>query len=90
MAGLALWGRGVMHRGYGPIRRISGPYTVLGMPSAFIAGFLFTFDIYGGRLGTALLWPFYLGLSGLFLLSLFALALTSERRVFHRNDRQLQ
>ncbi len=80
MAGLALWGLGLMHRGYESVRKISGPYIVLGILSTLVPGFLFTFDVYGARMGASLLWPFYLGLSGLFLLSLFGLALAGERQ----------
>ncbi len=79
MAGLALWGLGLMHRGYEPFQKISAPYIVLGLFTAFGAGFLFTFDLYGGHFGVPVLWPFYLALSVLFLLSLFGLALSSEK-----------
>ena len=79
MAGLTLWGLGLMHRGYEPFQKISAPYIVLGLFTAFGAGFLFTFDLYGGKFGAPVLWPFYLALSVLFLLSLFGLALSSEK-----------
>jgi len=79
MAGLALWGLGLMHRGYEGLRRISGPYIVLGMLCTFGTGFLFTFDLYGRNFGTPVLWPFYLALSALFLLAVLGIALSSEK-----------
>jgi uncharacterized membrane protein len=79
IAGLALWGLGLMHRGHESFQKISGPYFVLGMLCTFGTGFLFTFDLYGGRFGIPVLWPFYLALSGLFLLSLFGLALSYDK-----------
>jgi uncharacterized membrane protein len=79
MAGLALWGLGLMHRGYERLQKISGPYIVVGMLLTFGTGFLFTFDLYGGKFGAPVLWPFYLALSVLFLLALFGLALSSEK-----------
>ncbi len=79
MAGLTLWGLGLMHRGYESLQKISAPYVVLGLLTAFGAGFLFTFDLYGGKFGATVLWPFYLALSVLFLLSLFGLARSSEK-----------
>jgi len=79
MTGLALWGLGLMHRGYEGFRKISDPYIVLGILCTFGTGFLFTFDLYGGHFGAPVLWPFYLALSVLFLLSLFGFALSSEK-----------
>jgi len=79
MAGLALWGLGLMHRGYEGLRRISAPYIILGMLCTFGTGFLFTFDLYGRNFGAPVLWPFYLALSALFLLAVLGLALSSER-----------
>ncbi len=79
MAGLALWGLGLMHRGYERYQKISGPYFVLGMLCTFGTGFLFTFDLYGGRFGAPVLWPFYLALAGLCLLSLFGFVLSYDK-----------
>ncbi len=69
MAGLSLWATGLMHRGWSSLRSLSAPYLVLGTLVAFSAGFVLTFDVFGGKFGSHGLMFFYVGLVCLFLMS---------------------
>ena len=81
MAGVALWGIGLMHRGSSGFRKISGAHMVLGMSATLIPGFLLTFDIYGERLGGWQLWLFYLVIAGIFFLSVIGRWLSREQEI---------
>jgi len=81
MAGIALWGMGLTHRGSSRFRKISDAYIVSGMLAALIAGFLLTFDIYGERLGAVQLWLFYLVIPGIFLLSILGRWISGEQEI---------
>ncbi len=79
LSGVALWGMGLMHRAGSKVRSISSPFIVLGVLAAFIPGFLLTFDLYGERLGSTSLGPFYAAIAVLFFLSLVGLGFSRDK-----------
>ncbi len=79
MAGIVLWGIGLMHREWKSLRIISGPYIILGSLITFSAGYILTFDIHGLSLLSEALLIFYVGITALFLLSVIPRFLSKER-----------
>lgn len=79
MTGAALWSTGLMHRGFPALRRIAGPYIVIGVLVTFAAGFVLTFDVYTESMGSARLMLFYAGITLLFLASIATFALSREK-----------
>ena len=76
LAGLALWGLGLMHRARNALRPLSPPYVVIGALVSFSAGFVFTFDVFRGNFGSAGLIVFYLGAVFLFLVSVISVVVS--------------
>lgn len=70
MAGIALWSTGLMHRGFESLKKISGPYILYGAFITFTAGYVLTFDVFRGSFGAGNFLDFYLGILGLFLISI--------------------
>lgn len=79
MAGLMLWAVGLAHKKYEATRELSDPYVVLGALSAFIPGYILTFEIVRHRLGTPELGPFYIGMGVIFALAMFLFVASKER-----------
>jgi uncharacterized membrane protein len=80
MCGLALWGAGLMHRGIERLKTISAPYIVTGMFITFVAGYLLTFDIHISMFGpgSRSLFPFYVGITIIFMASAVVRLVLSE------------
>lgn len=76
MAGLVLWMVGLMHKGIEPLRRISSPYTILGLVLTFSGSYILTFDVFREAMGSRELLVFYLPMAGIFLCALIIYALT--------------
>lgn len=79
MAGISLWSIGLMHRGFDPLRKLSGPYIVSGLLLTFSAGFILTFDVFKETFGSGALIMFYAGIIGLFLISAVLYLLSREK-----------
>lgn len=79
MAGIALWGTGLMHRGFKSFKTISSPYIVFGILLTFVAGFILTFDVFRGRFGSDSLFIFYTGIVILFLISIISYSLSKDK-----------
>lgn len=80
IAGITLWGIGLMHSGFKSFKMISGPYIVSGIFAAFICGFILTFDeLFRVQLGSEELLVFYGGMVGLFLLSILLYLLSKDK-----------
>jgi uncharacterized membrane protein len=79
MAGISLWSIGLMHRGYDPLRKLSGPYIALGLLVTFSAGYILTFDVFKETFGSEALIMFYSGTIGLFLISAVLFSLSREK-----------
>jgi uncharacterized membrane protein len=79
LAGISLWGTGIMHRSWNALRPLSSPYVVIGACVSFSAGYVFTFDVFRGTFGSAGLFPFYLGVVLLFLLSMVVVVVSREK-----------
>lgn len=60
MAGIALWGIGIMHREWKSLRIISSPYIILGSLITLSAGYILTFDIFGLSFVSDALLMFYI------------------------------
>jgi len=67
VAGIALWGIGLMHRDWRSLRDISSPYIFIGSLITFFAGFVLTFDLYVLGFESDLPLIFYGGIFVLFL-----------------------
>jgi uncharacterized membrane protein len=67
MAGIALWGVGLVHREWEALKIVSSPYILIGTLITFFAGYLLTFNLYGGRFESNPLFIFYPGIAVLFL-----------------------
>lgn len=80
MAGIILWGAGLMHKGYKPFAMIASPYIAAGMMLTFLCGYILTFnDIFEATLGSRNLLGFYSGMVILFLMTI-ALYIASKSR----------
>jgi len=79
MAGITLWGIGLMHREWKSLRIISSPYIILGSLITFSAGYILTFDIYELSFVSEVLLIFYIGITALFLLSVIPRFLSKEK-----------
>jgi uncharacterized membrane protein len=79
MAGIVLWGIGLMHREWKSLRIISSPYIILGSLITFSAGYILTFDIYELSFVSEALLIFYIGITALFLLSVIPRFLSKEK-----------
>ena len=79
MAGIALWGVGLMHREWKSLKIISSPYVLIGSLITFFAGYLLTFNLYELRLVSGALWIFYPGIGILFLVSMIMRCLPEEK-----------
>ncbi|NWF94441.1 MAG: DUF2157 domain-containing protein [Syntrophaceae bacterium] len=79
IAGIALWGIGLMHREWRSLRAISSPYIILGSLITFSGGYLLTFEFFGLLAGSNTLWMFYTGITALFLLSVVMRFFSKER-----------
>jgi len=79
MAGITLWGIGLMHRAFKSFRTISSPYIIIGVLVTFSAGYIMTFDVFKETIGASGLSMFYLGLVGLFLISGILYLLSAEK-----------
>jgi uncharacterized membrane protein len=66
MAGIALWGVGLVHREWEGLKIVSSPYVLIGTLVTFFAGYLLTFNVYGGRFESSGLFVFYPGIAVLF------------------------
>ena len=79
MAGITLWGVGLMHREWKSLKIISSPYVLIGSLITFFAGYLLTFNLYELRLVSSALWIFYAGIGVLFLVSMVMRCLPEEK-----------
>ncbi len=79
MAGIALWGIGLVHREWKSLRIISGPYIMSGSLITFFTGYILTFDIYESGFVSEALLIFYIGITALFLLSAIPHFLSKEK-----------
>jgi len=79
MAGVALWGLGLVHRGWEALKIISSPYILIGTLITFFAGYLLTFDLYRGRFELDALFIFYPGIALLFLVAVIVRCLPGEK-----------
>ncbi len=82
MTGISLWAMGMVHRGFGRIGALAGPYSAAGLLLAMGGTYVFTFDVFGVALGDIGLVWFYGGILGLFLLSVLLYALLGEKERF--------
>jgi uncharacterized membrane protein len=79
MAGITLWGVGVMHRGWESLRIISSPYILIGSLVTFFAGYLLTFNLYALGLKSDALLIFYLGMAAIFLIAVVLRCLPADK-----------
>jgi uncharacterized membrane protein len=79
VAGIALWGIGLMHRDWRSLRAISSPYIFIGALITFFAGFVLTFDLYGLGFESDLPLIFYAGIVALFLAGMILRSLGEEK-----------
>ncbi len=79
MAGVALWGIGLMHREWRSLRIISSPYIILGSLITLSAGYILTFEIFEFSFRSETLLMFYIGITVLFLLSVIPHFLSKEK-----------
>jgi uncharacterized membrane protein len=80
MAGIMLWGSGLMHKGYKSLAMIASPYAVAGMMLTFLCGFLLTFDeFFKMALGSGNLLTFYSGIGLLFLMTIILYIASKSR-----------
>lgn len=79
LAGITLWAAGLMHRGFAPVARLSGPYLAVGLFLCFSSGYALTFDILQWSLGSPALRHFYYGLALLFSTALALFVLKGEK-----------
>jgi uncharacterized membrane protein len=70
IAGITLWGIGLMHREWRSLRMISSPYILIGSLITFIAGYLLTFNLHGWRVESGVLLIFFPGMAVLFLVAI--------------------
>jgi uncharacterized membrane protein len=79
MAGITLWGVGVLHRGWESLKIISSPYIVIGSLVAFVAVYLLTFNLYASGSASDALLIFYLGMAAIFLIAVVLRCLTTGK-----------
>jgi uncharacterized membrane protein len=79
MAGITLWGIGLMHKEWKSLRMISSPYIILGSLITLSAGYILTFDIHESSFVSEALLIFYVGITALFLLSTIPRFLSKEK-----------
>jgi len=79
MAGIALWGVGLVHREWEALKIVSSPYILIGTLVTFLAGYLLTFNLYGGRFESSGLFVFYPGIAVLFLGAVIVRCLPGEK-----------
>ncbi|HUL21776.1 MAG TPA: DUF2157 domain-containing protein [Thermodesulfobacteriota bacterium] len=79
MAGIVLWGIGLVHRERESLKIISSPYILIGTLITFVAGYVLTFSLYGERFKSDALFIFYPGIGVLFLLAVIARCLPGEK-----------
>ncbi len=79
VAGVTLWGIGLMHRDWKSLRIISAPYILIGSLITFFAGFILTFNLHGLRFESDALLIFYPGIVILFLLAMILRCLPEGR-----------
>ena len=79
MAGVTLWGIGLMHREWQSLRIISSPYIILGSLITLSAGYILTFEVFELSFRSETLLMFYIGIVTLFLLSVVPRFLSKEK-----------
>ncbi len=79
MAGVTLWGVGLMHREWKSLRIISSPYIFIGSLITFFSGFVLTFDIFRIGLVSDVFLVFYPGIVILFLLAVILRSLPEKK-----------
>ncbi|MCJ7783760.1 MAG: DUF2157 domain-containing protein [Desulfobacterales bacterium] len=79
MAGIALWGVGLVHREREALKIISSPYILIGTLITFLAGYVLTFNLYRGRFESDVLFIYYPGIAVLFLVAVIARCLPGEK-----------
>jgi uncharacterized membrane protein len=79
VAGIALWGVGLMQRESKSLRIVSSPYIILGSLITFFAGYILTFDIFILQIATDSLLIFYIGIVTLFLMSVILRFFSKEK-----------
>jgi uncharacterized membrane protein len=79
MAGIALWGIGLMHKEWKTLKIISGPFVVLGSFITFFAGYILTFNIHESRFVSESLLTFYIGITALFFLAVIPRFFSRDR-----------
>jgi len=79
MAGIVLWGIGLVHRERDRLRIMSGPYILIGTLVTFVAGYVLTFSLYGERFESDAIFIFYPGIGVLFLLAVIARCLPGKK-----------
>jgi uncharacterized membrane protein len=79
MAGITLWGIGLMHKEWKSLRIISNPYVILGSLITLSAGYILTFDIHESSFVSEALLIFYIGITALILLSAIPRFLSKEK-----------
>jgi len=79
MAGITLWGIGLVHREWEALEIVSSPYILIGTLITFFAGYLLTFNLYGGRFESSGFFAFYPGIAVLFLVAVTVRCLLGEK-----------
>ena len=79
MAGITLWGVGLVHREWEALEIVSSPYILIGTLITFFAGYLLTFNLYGGRFESSGFFAFYPGIAVLFLVAVTVRCLLGEK-----------
>ncbi len=79
MAGVSLWGVGLMHKGFKSLRFTSGPYIVVGALVTYIVGFLLTFEGAHGNFLSENLIVFYIPILFLFIASILIRMLSRSK-----------
>jgi uncharacterized membrane protein len=80
MAGIMLWGSGLMHKGYKQLAMIASPYIASGMMLTFLCGYILTFDeCFKMALGSMNFLSFYSGTGLLFFIAIILYIVSKTR-----------
>ena len=79
IAGITLWGIGLMHREWKSLRVISSPYILVGSLITFFAGYVLTFNVHGLKFESEALLIFYPGITVLFLVAIIMRCLPQDK-----------
>ena len=70
MAGITVWALGLLHSGFAPLARLSGPYLNIGLFLTLASGYVLTYTFLGWNFGSPAFHAFYTGMTILFTASL--------------------